>query len=394
MLDSTEIEDTTYDTDPEDIFNPRHYVGVRRPYHSASTLPAWCYTSEEFYKRERERIFFKNWNCIGHQSRVAEPGSFITFNFCGVPLIVVRGQDNKIRGFVNSCRHRGSEILSGEGTCRVMKCPYHAWAFSLTGELIGTPLFDEPEHFDKKDYGLIPVKLELWAGLMWINLDPESADLTSYLGDLPERTAPWKAEEMVCVDQREYPVNANWKLYTENFSDGYHVPFVHQQTLNRKRVSKRDFHDPAVNIGNYLMHYTYFEGTRGNLGSDKKLPELDIPQELKIGSFLPLVHANAMMGFNIDMVRATEIYPEGATKCRLVTSTLVPKSTTEIPDFEEILDVYLTNGDIVRDEDVLAAERQQIGLSSPFNRPGRFTPQDKLVHDYDLWILDRTIGND
>jgi phenylpropionate dioxygenase-like ring-hydroxylating dioxygenase large terminal subunit len=82
---------------------------------------------------------------------------------------------------------------------------------------------------------------------------------------------------MVCVGRKSYPVKANWKLYLENFSDGYHVPFVHKTTLNRKYVSRRDFHDPAVNIGNYLMHYTRFEGTRGVLDGEKGLPELDLP---------------------------------------------------------------------------------------------------------------------
>ena len=88
---------------------------------------------------------------------------------------------------------------------------------------------------------------------------------------------------MVCVARREYPLAANWKLYMENFSDGYHVPFVHQHTLNFKKVSKRDFHDPSIYLGNYLMHYTYFDGTRGVREHQKKLPELDLPPELKVG---------------------------------------------------------------------------------------------------------------
>src|SRR5205807_8885054 len=100
--------------------------------------------------------------------------------------------------------------------------------------------------FKMADHGLKEIKLDLWAGLMWINLDADAQDLASYLGDLPTRTAPWKTDEMVAVSRREYPVGANWKLYLENFSDGYHVPFVHQTTLNRKYVSRRDFHDPAV----------------------------------------------------------------------------------------------------------------------------------------------------
>lgn len=379
--------------EPDDLFNPRNYDSVRRRFDVADTLPAWCYTSKRFYDRERDRIFFKFWNCIGHNSRVPEAGSYITLQFCGVPLIVVRGQDMEIRAFINSCPHRGSEIMVGEGTCRVMKCPYHAWAFSLTGDLIATPLFEESETFKNADHGLKQIKLELWAGLMWINLDPDAQDLKSYLGDLPERTRAWGTDDMVCVSRREYPVAANWKLYLENFSDGYHVPFVHQHTLNFKKVSKRDFHDPNIYLGNYLMHYTYFDGTRGVRAHQKKLPELDLPPELKIGTFFPVVHANTMMGFAIDMVSATEVYPDGPEKCVLATTQMVPKSTAELPDFEEILAQYVENADIVRNEDVLAAERQQKGLSSRFNGRGCFTPQDKLVHDYNLWILDRVVGN-
>jgi choline monooxygenase len=379
--------------EPANIFDPRLYDSGRRRFDGAETLPAWCYTSKKFYERERDRIFFKMWNCIGHKSRVPNVGSYITFDFCGVPLIVVKGQNDKIRAFINSCPHRGSIIMEGEGTCRVMKCPYHAWAFELDGKLMATPLFEESASFKMADHNLKEIKLDIWAGLMWINLDPDAQDLASYLGDLPQRTAPWKTDEMVAVSRREYPVAANWKLYLENFSDGYHVPFVHQHTLNFKKVSKRDFHDPSVYLGNYLMHYTYFDGTRGVRDGQKKLPELDLPPELKIGTFFPVVHANTMMGFAIDMVSATEVYPDGPGKCTLVTTNLVPKTTAELPDFEEIWAKYEANSNVVRDEDVVAAERQQQGLSSRFNGRGCFTPQDKLVHDYNLWLLDRVIGN-
>lgn len=381
--------------EPDDVFNPEHYAAVRRNWDVAETLPGWCYTSPRFYQRERERIFFRYWNCIGHQSRVPQPGSYLSFEFMGVPLIVVRGEDGEIRAFVNSCPHRGSQIMEpGEGSCRHLQCPYHNWTFALDGSLFATPMFEESAVFKKADHGLKPIKLESWAGLMWINFDPDSPSLRDHLGDLPQRTAPWQAEDLVCVSRRAYPVAANWKLYLENFSDGYHVPFVHKGTLNRKYVSRRDFHDPAVNIGNYLMHYTRFEGTRGVIGGDgKPLPELDLPAEHKTGTFFPSVHANCMMGFAIDSVSATEVYPEGPEQTMLVTSFLVPKSTAELPDFDRIIAKYRANGDIVRAEDVRAAELQQKGLRSAIHVPGRFTPPDRLVHDYDLWILDHVIGN-
>ena len=134
-------------------------------------------------------------------------------------------------------------------------------------------------------------------------------------------------------------------------------------------MSKRDFHDPTIHLGNYLMHYTYFDGTRGVREHQKKLPELDLPPELKIGTFFPVVHANTMMSFAIDMVSATEVYPDGPEKCTLVTSNLVPKSTAELPDFKEIFAQYMANGDVVRNEDVIAcrapAARPQLALQRP-----------------------------
>ena len=85
--------------EPDDVFEPSHYAGVRRRWDTAETLPAWCYTSPRFYQRERERIFFRYWNCIGHHSRVPEPGNYLAFDFMGVPLIVLRGADREIRAF-------------------------------------------------------------------------------------------------------------------------------------------------------------------------------------------------------------------------------------------------------------------------------------------------------
>ena len=96
----------------------------------------------------------------------------------------------KVRVFINSCPHRGSEMLEGEGNCKMIKCPYHAWAFDFEGKLYATPLIGETDTFKMGDHNLVEIRLETWAGFMWINFDPDAQDLMSYLGDLPQRTAP------------------------------------------------------------------------------------------------------------------------------------------------------------------------------------------------------------
>ena len=120
---------------PADLFDPSHYAGVRKPLLEASTMPVWTYTSEEFYKREVERIFMKVWNFLGRVEQVPGPGDYFAASFAGVPLIVLRGEDGKVRAFANTCRHRGSELLEGKGQCKAIICPYHSWTYSTSNSL-------------------------------------------------------------------------------------------------------------------------------------------------------------------------------------------------------------------------------------------------------------------
>ena len=173
-----------------DMFNPKLYSAVRKPLLDAETLPAWCYTSPAFYRREVERIFMKVWNFLGSADRIPNPGDYFTLNFVGVPVIILRDAKGKLRAFANTCRHRGSELLEGEGNCKLIVCPYHSWTYELDGALRGAPEMDQTHGFDRKDYGLIPIKLDTWGGFLFINFDPDAAPLQTYLGALPETIAP------------------------------------------------------------------------------------------------------------------------------------------------------------------------------------------------------------
>ncbi len=380
--------------DSIDIFDPSHYAGVRRPFEVAETLPSWCYTSQAFYDREVERIFRKAWNCIGHQDRVKSPGDYFTLDFVGIPLIVVRANDGKVRCFVNFCRHRGSRIVEGCGATKFLKCPYHAWAYGLDGRLVGTPLFEESDNFRKADYALLPVRLEIWAGLMWINVDPDAPDLHTYLGDLPARCAPYRPDDMVCLFRREWPVAANWKFYYENFNEGYHVPFVHPGSLNKQYVPGRSLYTPEKTEGEYIAHFTKHKGSRGLMEGETGFPRMEtLPVEGFEGTFYPCVNPTAMLGFTIDSAWAMELYPHSPTQTTLAFSMLFPRAYTERDDFEEIAPKYYSRFEITLPEDVRAAELQQLGVSSPINVPGRFTPMEQLVHSFDNWLLDRVLHN-
>ncbi len=378
--------------EPADPFHPRHFEAVRQPREAATTLPGWCYTSQAFYERERETIFLRQWNCIGHHSRVPDKGSYLAFDFMGIPVVVVRGNDGQPRAFVNACSHRGAPVASGSGQDKHLKCPYHSWAFSLEGELIGTPKFEEHAHFRKSDHGLRPIRLEQWAGLMWINFDSSAPGLYQWLGDLPERTAPWKPEEMVCVARTTKTIHANWKHQFENFSDTYHVPFVHKASLNFLPVRGREIHDKSVHRGNYVMHAAWFAGTRAVLPGQPIFEEIEgLPEDLH-GTFYPWIYPNAGMAFNVDHIWVIEMYPEGPERYSHSRSFLVRKSELERPGFDEVLHNYVENAEIVNREDVAIIESLQRAVRSPAYRPGRFADMDKLVYGCQQWVLDHVVG--
>ena len=151
-----------------DLFDPHTYANVRKPLLEAETLPPACYTSEEFFQKEVENIFMKVWNFVGRADTISKPGDYTTLDFVGVPLLIVRGEDNEIRAFVNSCRHRGAKVVTGKGSAtgaaKGIKCGYHGWIYKTDGQLAACPGMANSKDFDKKDYPLKSVNTATWAG--------------------------------------------------------------------------------------------------------------------------------------------------------------------------------------------------------------------------------------
>ncbi|MGH6953161.1 MAG: aromatic ring-hydroxylating oxygenase subunit alpha [Alphaproteobacteria bacterium] len=123
----------------ERLLDAATYRAVRRPLLEAEALPPACYTSPEFFALERERIFMKVWNFVGDVGLVPNPGDYHAFDYAGVPVLLVRDRAGTVRAFANTCRHKGSRIVSGDGSARALKCPYHGWVYGLDGKLTGAP---------------------------------------------------------------------------------------------------------------------------------------------------------------------------------------------------------------------------------------------------------------
>jgi len=280
-------------------------------------------------------------------------------------------------------------IAEGEGNCRAFKCPYHAWVYGLSGELLSAPEMDASIGFAREDHGLIPIRIENWAGFLFINFDRDAPPLADHLGSLPETLASYDFARMRCVRRKEYDLACNWKIYVENAMEAYHVPTVHRSTLQRQ---KGRVAEPQPTNGQYIALYKEHEGSRALLAGDRGFPPIEtLEGKAARGTWYPLIYPSTMFGCTIDCMWWLELHPLGPERTRLVVGSCFPEKALARADFEEVAANYYKRWDISIPEDNAVSALQQRGLSSPFARPGRLSSLEPLVHDFDNWVLDKVL---
>ena len=199
----------------------------------AWSLPASVYFESEVLTLEKERIFSRTWQVVGHRHQVASPGDFFTFDLLGEPLLLVRGQDGNLRAFYNVCRHRAGPPAEGCGSRKLFRCGYHGWTYDLDGRLLNAPEFEDVADFRASDFALAPVRAEEWFNLMFVNLDPDAASLREALGPMKAQAEKFDFPSMRLYERHTYDMKCNWKTYIDNYLEGYHLPSVHP-ALNRE----------------------------------------------------------------------------------------------------------------------------------------------------------------
>ena len=201
------------------------------PLEQAWTIPAPWYFDKRIEQLERDSVFAANWQVVGRLDQVMEPGRFFTIDVNEEPLLVVRGEDGRLRGFYNVCRHHAAAVVpEAAGCAKQFRCPYHGWTYGNDGALKGMVEFEGVCNFDRKDNGLVPVRVDTWENFVFVNLDGKAAPLNEFLGKVPPLAAPLKIrEKLEYFDRRVYTLKCNWKVYVDNYIDGgYHVPHAHK----------------------------------------------------------------------------------------------------------------------------------------------------------------------
>ena len=194
------------------------------------SLPAWTYTDAEFLAAEEDAVFRRSWQVVCHLSDIPAPGDYHTLEFFGETLAVVRGQDLVPRAFYNVCRHRAARLLDGaSGRCGTrIVCPYHAWTYGLDGALLGMPGRAAFSHLDFSQHGLVPVRMEIYRGFVFVRLEGEGPSVADMMAPYDAELALYRLEDLQSMGRvtlRERAVN--WKNVGDNYSDALHIRVAH-----------------------------------------------------------------------------------------------------------------------------------------------------------------------
>ncbi|MEQ1754926.1 MAG: SRPBCC family protein [Micropepsaceae bacterium] len=193
-----------------------------------TTASAASYRDPARYARERTSIFGRSWLFMAHTSELQSEGDVVTATIAGFPLLVVRNGEG-IKGFHNVCRHRAGPLMDQDrGNCSGgLVCKYHGWAYTLDGRLRNARDFGAAAGFDPRNFGLMPLVVETWRNFVFVNADLEAAPLMTALSPLDRKLGDRKFEHLVHAERRMHDIACNWKIYVENYLEGYHIPNVH-----------------------------------------------------------------------------------------------------------------------------------------------------------------------
>jgi Rieske 2Fe-2S family protein len=377
----------------------------------AKTLPQQYFVSPQIFAEEQEKIFAKQWLLVGHQSQIVNVGDYVVQRVIGESLIVIRDKNQKVRGFYNVCRHRGTRLIEhrageadgiGQAECghlSAIQCPYHAWTYGLHGRLIGAPHMDEVPGFDKADYSLHPVNLALWEGFIFVNLADSPTPLEEWFAPLVGKFSHWNLPKLRSAKRIEYDVRANWKLIFENYSECYHCPGVHPA------LSKLTPYDSAEND----LSEGPFLGGFMKINKGKSLTMSGNACALPVGDaeaagqqhrvFYYSIFPNMLLSMHPDYVMVHQLWPKSPDRTLILCDWFFHPDAVRggrperggqpdrggQPEFkpEDAIEFW----DMTNKQDWHVCELSQQGIASRAYRPGPYSSRESIPAAWDEHYL-------
>ncbi|HEX8169697.1 MAG TPA: SRPBCC family protein [Thermoanaerobaculia bacterium] len=337
---------------------------IDRDLASAATLPSRYYFDADVLARENERLFARTWQLAGRAEQVREPGQYFTATIAEEPVLVVRGSDGVLRAMSNVCRHRAGPIAKGEGKRPVLQCGYHGWTYALDGRLLKTPEFDNVRDFDRATCALPRFQVAEWNELVFVHLDPHAGSLLDFLGTLTADMPPHDYSGFRLAKRKTWELGCNWKIYVDNYLEGYHIPIVHPGLF-------RELDYPNYRTETKQTYSIQFAPTR----KAERIRTANGDDEVRYFWIFP----NLMLNVYPDNFSTNLILPLGPNR----TVTLFDWYFKDPEAARAEIDETVAFSDEIQIEDIDICEAVQRGLKSVTYDRGRYSPQrENGVHHF------------
>ena len=348
-----------------------HNLKIERDIARAWTLPANLYFDPEIYALEKQKIFANSWQVVGRHDQVANPGDYFTTELIGEPLLIVRGADLKLRAFYNVCRHRAGPPAEGCGSRKLFRCGYHGWTYDLEGSLISATEIEGVEDFRRENFAFVPVRVEEWFNLIFVNLSSEAADLAGSLRSLDPQVEKFPFTGMKLFERRTYEMKCNWKTYVDNYLEGYHLPSVHPG-LNRELDYNAYTVEPH---DNYVRQFSPIRGAQPGDATPRRYRQTG--PDLTTDYFW--IFPNWMLNCYPDNVSLNIVLPLGPERSLTVFEWYLPEGDHSSPAAKASVEFSHQ----IQIEDIAICEIVQKNLQSRSYTRGRFSVrQEKGVHAF------------
>jgi glycine betaine catabolism A len=360
------------------------------------TLPSEYYRAPEMYARERERIFCREWLCVGREAELPNAGDFKVLDVVGESVLLLRNDAGALRGFYNVCRHRGAQLcgtsLPGRAAAggvvgRRIRCPYHSWTYSLDGELLATPYI---EGVDRSKFSLYPVGVESWGGFVFVHLTPSTArSMAEQLGAIPTRTCRYPLSRLRLGHGIRYDVAANWKIIVENYNECYHCGGVHPELCEIVPAFRR-YGGGELQWERGIPHrdgaYTFT-----STGATTRAPFPGLNEDERLRHFGEVLYPNLFLSLSCEHVAAFILWPKGPERTLVDCQFLFAPEAVASADFDPSDAVEFW--DITNRQDWAICESVQRGIAARPHDHGYYAPMEDYSLDIRRYVRER-LGRD
>ena len=327
------------------------------------TLPSSYYVDTVTLQRENRGVLGRTWQLVGRREQLAEPGAFLTASVGGAPVVVVRGKDDEVRALSNVCRHRAGPVACGAGKRPAFVCGYHGWSYALDGRLMATPEFGGVEGFDREAVRLPQYRVDTLGPLVFVNLDASAPPLREVFGEIAPMLDASPRSGYRLAARKEWELDCNWKVYVDNYLEGYHIPIVHP-ALHRE------------------LDYQRYRTETHTWYSQQHAP-VKRPERIRISEGEPearyyWIYPNLMINAYADNFSTNLILPLGPRRTLTIFEWFFPD-----PEAHGDIDATVAFSDEIQLEDIGICEAVQRGLESQSYDRGRYSVErENGVHHF------------